>query len=304
MNPGLSHHAMKGRFPACQIVFYAFVVLASICARTALLLDAADTAQRDLAPNTLWEVVHNLCVPGQTEYHDPKPCLQVNLNGGIESGFAILPDPRTGTQFLLVPTSRISGIESPIIRGPQATNYFADAWEARAYIDKAVHLTLPRDGIGMAINSAASRSQDQLHIHIACIRPDALETLHKNEGKIGDQWALLNAPLFGHHYMAMWATGELLRTYNPFKLLAEILPDAARDMRSHTLVVVGLTRSDGTNGFVILADHVNKERGDLAFGEELLDSGCRIAANGNKGHRGPIGPGTEDALPIGETKEP
>ena len=152
-----------------------------------LLLFAADTSQRELPPNTLWEVVHNVCVPGQSEHHDPMPCLQVNLSGGIENGFAILRDPRGGTQFLLVPTTRISGIESPIVRGPNATNYFDSAWEARTYINEALHLTLPRDDIGLAINSAVSRSQDQLHIHFSCIRADVLEALHKNEARIGNQ---------------------------------------------------------------------------------------------------------------------
>jgi CDP-diacylglycerol pyrophosphatase len=178
---------------------------------------------------------------------------------------------------LLVPTTQISGIESPIVRGPHATNYFADAWEVRSYINEALHQTLPRDGIGLAINSAVSRSQDQLHIHLSCIRPDTLEVLHKNEKKIGDQWAVLDAPLFGHSYMAMWVTGEHLSPSNPFRLLAERLPDAALDMGNHTLAVVGLTRRDGTRGFVILADQVNKGMGDVAFGEELLDRSCLMA---------------------------
>jgi CDP-diacylglycerol pyrophosphatase len=293
MNPGLSHDTKLGRFGGRLVAFCASVVVASICGCIASLLLAADAAQSGLPPNTLWEVVHNLCVPGQSEYRDPKPCLQVDLHGGIESGFAILRDPRGGIQFLLIPTTRISGIESPIVRGPHATNYFADAWEVRTYINEALHQTLPRDGIGLEINSAVSRSQDQLHIHFSCISPDTLRALHKNEGRIGDHWALLNVPLFGHYYIAMWVTGEHLSPYNPFKLLAERLPDAARDMGNRTLVVVGLTRSDGTKGFVILADQVNKRRGDLAFGEELLDHACQIAAKGNKAHSGLLELGIE-----------
>src|ERR1700694_4781009 len=221
MNPGRSHDTKQGRFRGRLIVFCASVVVASICACTVFLLLAADAAQRDLPPNTLWEVVHNLCVPGQSEYHDPKPCLQVNLNGGIESGFAILRDPRGGTQFLLIPTTRISGIESPIVRRPNAPNYFADAWEARTYINEALHRTLPRDGVGLAINSAVSRSQDQLHIHFSCIRADVLQALHKNEERIGDHWAPFNVSFSGRRYEAMWGTGEHLSPHNPFSLLEE-----------------------------------------------------------------------------------
>jgi CDP-diacylglycerol pyrophosphatase len=293
MSPGVSHDTKQGCFGGRLTVFRASAGVAAICTCAAFLLLAADAAQRDLSRNALWEIVNNVCVPGQSQHQDPKPCLQVNLNGGIESGFAILRDPRGGTQFLLIPTTRISGIESPIVRGPNATNYFASAWEVRSYINEALHLTLPRDGIGLAINSAVSRSQDQMHIHFSCIRADVWEALHRNEGRIGNHWAPFNVSFFGHYYVAMWVSGEHLGPHNPFRLLAERLPDATRDMGNRTLVVIGLTRTEGTKGFVILADQVNKESGDVANGEELLDHACHIAALGNKVQGGLIELGTE-----------
>ena len=263
---------------------FAAAIATAACACAGVLIYPAGAAQKDLPPNTLWDVVRYLCVPGQTLFHDPKPCLEVNLDGGIEHGFAILRDPRGGTQFLVVPTTQISGIESPILRGPDAPNYFADAWGARTRIGEALHQTLPRDGIGLAINSAVSRSQDQTHIHVSCIRAGVLDALRQNERKIGERWALLSVPLLGQHYIAMWAAGEDLTALNPFRLLAEKLPAAARDMGDRTLVVVGLTRSDGTRGFVLLSDQVNKGNGDQAFGEELLDRDCRIVAKGTDDH--------------------
>lgn len=283
MNFGPARGGRAGKFGGCLAVCWTLSITAAICACLFFRLPASSGAQRDLPPNTLWEVVHNLCVPGETQFHDPKPCLEVDLKGGVERGFAILRDPRGGTQFLLIPTTRISGIESPLVREPHSPNYFAEAWDDRKYISDALHQTLPRDGIGLAINSAVSRSQDQLHIHLSCIRAGALQTLQMNEAGIGDRWALLQVPLLGHHYIAMWVTGEDLRANNPFQLLAERLPDAARDMGNRTLVVVGLTRSNGTKGFVLLSDQVNLAVGDQAFGEELLDHDCSIAANGSQG---------------------
>jgi CDP-diacylglycerol pyrophosphatase len=285
-----AHQASYGR---SVTVFLALAVIAAICACVTLWLVAANAAQGDLPRNALWAVVHNLCVPGQSQLHDPMPCLQVDLNGGIESGFAVLRDPREGIQFLLIPTTQIPGIESPIVRGPNATNYFANAWEVRTHIGDALHLTLPRDDIGLAINSVVSRSQDQLHIHFSCIRADVRESLHEHEGNIGNQWAPFNVSLVGHSYIAMWVSGEHLSPHNPFRLLAEGLPDAMRDMGNRTLVVIGLTRTDGTKGFVILSDHVNKESGDLANGEELLDNACNIAAGGKKTRSRLIEPGTK-----------
>ncbi len=194
---------------------------------------------------------------------------------------------------MLIPTTRISGIESPTVRGPNASNYFASAWEVRTHINDALHLSLPRDDIGLAINSVVSRSQDQLHIHFSCIRADVWEALHEHEGNIGNHWAPFNVSLVGHRYIAMWVSGDHLGPHNPFRLLAEGLPDAKQNMGNRTLVVIGLTRTGGTKGFVILVDQVNKERGDLANGEELLDNACHIATVGKKAHIGLIKPGTE-----------
>lgn len=292
MRPSLFQDAKQGSFGGRHTVFRASAVV-GIFACAAFLLSAVRAAQRELPRNALWEVVHNVCVPGQFQNRDPKPCLKVDLNEGIDRGFAILRDPRGGTQFLLIPTARISGIESPIVRGPNAANYFASAWEVRTYINEALHLKLPRDEIGLAINSVVSRSQDQLHIHFSCVRADVLEALHKNEERIGNHWAPFNVPFFGHHYAAMWVLGEHLSPHNPFRLLAEGLPNTSLDMANRTLVVIGFTRAEGTQGFVILADEVDKQNGDLANGEELLDHACHIAAMGKKAPVGLIEPRTE-----------
>jgi CDP-diacylglycerol pyrophosphatase len=256
---------------------FKFLMLA-VCVGTVVRVFTTDAAQKDLPRDTLWEVVHNVCVPGQSRFHDPKPCLRVELSGGIDKGFAVLKDPRATDQFIVVPTIQISGIESPILLASHAPNYFASAWEARTFVEEALHRTLPRDGIGLAINSLATRSQDQLHIHVACANASVLETLHGSEGKIGDHWAPFAAPLSGRRYAAMWVTGEDLSSTNPFKLLAAGLPGAAKDMSNHTLAVIGLTRIDGTKGFVLLARRVEKQNGILMGGEELLDGSCLIAA--------------------------
>ncbi len=228
--------------------------------------------------DALWRIVHDECVPDQLYTHDPSPCIQVDLAGGTRNGFAVLKDIRGPTQFLLIPTDSVSGIESPGILAPDAPNYFADAWEARTYVEDALRRTVPRDAIGLAINSAVSRSQDQMHIHVDCVRFDVRAALRTHADSIGDRWAPLDVSFGGHHYLAIWVPGEHLGANNPFRLLAEGLPDAARDMGYRTLVVVGSTRPSGAPGFVILEDRVDRENNDSAHGEELLDHSCRIAA--------------------------
>ena len=241
-----------------------------------LLAAAQVPAQNNPSRDALWQIVSSMCVPDESLSHDPRPCVQVDLEQGNGRGFAVLKDLRGETQFLLIPTARISGIESPLVLAPDAVNFFADAWEARSYVNGALHRTLPPDDISLAINSAVSRSQDQLHIHVDCVRSDVFEALHANEQAIGSRWAPFPHPFFGHHYMAVWIPGETLGSTNPFRLLAEGLPGAHQDMGDRTLVLVGLTRADGTKGFVLLEDQVNKDSNDAASGEELQDHACRI----------------------------
>jgi CDP-diacylglycerol pyrophosphatase len=279
---GTSQRSSFGR----RAVFLAVAALSVFLSAGYLLVEIA-AGSIALPRNALWEVVHNVCVPGQLQHGDPMPCLKVDVDEGIDRGFAILRDPRGGTQFLLIPTVRISGIESPIVRERNATNYFSIAWESRKNLNEALRRDLPRDDVGMAINSIVSRSQDQLHIHFSCLRPEVFETLRAHEKAIGGHWAPFRAELYGQHYMAMWVPGEHLNSYNPFRLLAEGLPDAVPNMANRTLVVVGFTRSDGTPGFVLLADQVNVPKGDLANGEELLDHSCQIAAARNGHATGP-----------------
>ena len=239
---------------------------------------AAAAPQEINRRDVLWEVVNLECVPSELQSHDPKPCAEVVLKDGVDKGFAVLKDIKGLTQVLLIPTGQISGIESPIVRAPDAPNYFADAWDARTFVEDALHQKLARGDIGLAINSAAGRSQDQLHIHVDCVRADVRDVLRKEAGLIGERWAPLDVLLSGHRYQAMWVPGEELGANNPFRLLAAGLPGAAQDMGDRTLVVIGVSREDGTAGFVMLEDQVDRNTGNLAEGEELLDHGCRVAA--------------------------
>jgi len=248
---------------------------AAICV-VGLLLVAAGAAQKSPGRQTLWDIVHTMCVPGETASHNPTPCTAVDLDGGVDKGFAILKDLRGTSQYLLIATAQVSGIESPALLAPDAPNYFADAWEARSYVNQALHQTLSRDEVSLAVNSALARSQDQLHIHVDCVSPGVRKELHLRGAEIGSRWGAF--PLVSHSYMAMWVPGETLGANNPFKLLADGVPGAAKDMANRTLVVVGATRADGTVGFVLLENKVNRLIADMASGEELQDHACHIAA--------------------------
>lgn len=220
-------------------------------------------------PSALWHIVHGQCVPDQQRHHDPAPCAAVAL----DQGYAVLKDIRGDYQYLLIPTARVSGIGDPAILAPNAPNYWQDAWEARRFLEQRAGRPVPRDVLTLAINSAAGRSQDQLHIHVDCIRPDVRATLRRHLDAVGPDWAPFPAPLAGRHYRAMRIAQADLVGVDPFRLLARSVPPG--QMRWHTLVVAAVTF--GTrSGFVLLDDRADLAAGNPGHGESLQDHGCSL----------------------------
>jgi len=221
-------------------------------------------------PSALWHIVHDRCVPDEQANHNPAPCTQVDL----AHGYTVLKDIVGDTQFLLIPTARVGGIEDKAILAPDAPNYWDAAWQARHYVDQRAGHALPRDVVSLAINSIHGRSQDQLHIHIDCIRPDMRAALAQHVAEIGAQWSDFPVPLAGHHYRAMRIAQPELGATNPFRLLSAGVPQP--EMGEHTLVLVGATFAPDQLGFVLLDDTADPATGDRGSGESLQDHDCAL----------------------------
>jgi len=242
-----------------------------LSASVLVLAAAATWVARAADPSTLWHIVHDRCVPRAIQAAVPEPCVEVNLAGGS----AVLKDITGATQFLLIPTARVSGIEDPAILASEAPNFWQDAWQARHYVEQNAGHPLARDVLSLAINSAYGRSQDQLHIHIDCIRADVRNALQANQAAIGPRWAEFPQRLVGHRYRAMRIERPGLGTIDPFRLLVQDVGQEA--MGKHTLVLVGVSFRDTGPGFVLLDDHVDLAVGDQAHGEALQDHDCALA---------------------------
>jgi CDP-diacylglycerol pyrophosphatase len=223
-------------------------------------------------PDALWKIVHGQCVPDQMEKANPAPCAEVDLSGG----FAVLKDIHGATQYLLIPTTRIGGIESPEILAPAAPNFWDAAWRARHFVEERAGRPIPRDDLGLAVNSPYGRSQNQLHIHIDCVLPAVRDALRANEARIGPAWADLDTEIVGHHYRAMRLAGDDLGARDPFRILADGDPAARADMARETLAVIGAVFKDGANGFVLLSSRADPMRMEMASSETLLDHDCAI----------------------------
>lgn len=233
-----------------------------------------------LAPCAAWtddgrarlrHIVQDQCLPHWLREHDPSPCARVSTgaDGSDAHGYALLRDAKGGAHFLLIPTRAISGIEAPELRGAGAFNYFAAAWRARDVLAAAAGRALPREAIAMAVNPQRSRSQDQLHIHISCLRAEVRAALGQQAQRITPDWGTID--IGGAQYQAKRLLGEELGASNPFRLLAGELPGAESAMQDYTVLVAAMRYREGA-GFVLLAgSHV-------PGAELLLDASCAVAS--------------------------
>jgi len=241
------------------------------------------TPEATADPDALWWVVHEQCVPAAQQRDDPAPCAWVDLSHGEDRGYVVLKDVKGNSQYLLVPTARISGIESPVLLEPDSTNYLAAAWDARSFVEQRAGGSLPRDWMSLATNDMIGRSQDQLHIHIDCLRADVHEALRIHGSEIGPTWAPFSQPLAGNTYSAIAIKGENLGGVNPFALIADGIDGARVDMGMQTLAVVGRVDSDGQPGFIVLADQATTETRNLVGAERLQDhTSCEALISGGK----------------------
>ncbi|MDE2165555.1 MAG: CDP-diacylglycerol diphosphatase [Alphaproteobacteria bacterium] len=227
-------------------------------------------------PSALWRIVHDRCVPNQMRHDDPTPCALVDLSRGVARGYVVLKDRRDATQCLVLPTARLTGIESPALPAPNAPDYMQDAWTARRFVRARAPATLARDDLSLAVNSVYGRTQNQLHIHVDCLRRDVRDALARQRDDIGDEWRRFPEPLVGHTYIARRLIAADLAGVNPFRMLADSGPDERAHMGDYTLVIAGVAFG-GRLGFILLADRADLPNGDFGSGEELQDHDCAVA---------------------------
>jgi len=232
------------------------------------LIFLGSTGPSSADPDALWRIVSSQCVLNTA------PCAKVDSPGH----YAILKDQRGIAQHLLIPTDKVTGIESSALLDPATPNFFAAAWAEKGATDARLPHPLPRDSVSLAVNAQNARSQNQLHIHIDCLSVEARDALKAVAAKVGRQWAPLADPVAGHHFMAIRVDGEGLGSFNPFIALAKTLTNPAVEMASRNLVVVGADFVEGP-GFLVLSDVAQaKIFGILGYagGEDVQDHTCAI----------------------------
>jgi CDP-diacylglycerol pyrophosphatase len=195
-----------------------------------------------------------------------------------------------GKNYLFIAGERITGIECHKIWDPGAPDYWTLAWE------QAQRLLMGHKGkIGMAINSANTRMQCQLHIHMSCIRSDVQKALVTAEGKgqipmypktwdLSKPLSLMTSMSGPRNFLAFSSPKPstlLVHGQNLFQLLHHMItsqqkrPD--RDMQYQTLVV---TQRPGGGFYILTSEEGTKTNpsprlaGGIGAGEQLLNESC------------------------------
>ena len=269
----MSEHSRSPVRPGTWLLATA-VLFAALPAGGRGTLHAPGGKSADLAPNAgrdaYRQIVQNQCVVDWLQHHDPAPCERIFLSDAQADspGYAILAHPDGGAHYLLIPTQTLAGADSAELLDPNLPNYFAEAWRARDLLSKFVGHDVPATDVGLVVGTAATRTQDQFHIHIECLRPEVVESL--KSAALSEAWKALSVA--GIPFQARSLSLQGLQISNPFELVAEMSEDARRHLGSYTVVLAGVQSRSGP-GFALLA-------GSGASGDLLLDSGCTVAGGG------------------------
>ena len=180
-------------------------------------------------------------------------------------GFVIIKDnsPRKPQSYLILPTAKVAGIEDPLVSSPPVVDF----WQY-GFAEAATYPGRPRADTALAINSAHARTQNQLHIHISCVRTDVKGALLGTSiPSYPDKPVALPLPP-GQHVYQVVKVGRLTGPLSPF-LLIQNDPAAKADMAAQSIAVVG---SASLNEYFVLSTHYGD--GNPGSAEELLDQRC------------------------------
>ena len=195
----------------------------------ALLLLAACTASTGPGPSS-----DGLLRQMRACLADPEapPCTIVDP----DRGFVVIKDDDRAKPYawLLVPSTDVTGIEDPAVFVAPVAGFWAVGWQVGRGLVPA-----PPEGLGLAINSVAGRSQNLLHIHVSCVLPEVRAALAT--ATIGPDWA--GAPFLTLAGQRFNARRVVRLEPSPFLLLRD-LPGAVEDMAAQSLAVIG--RAGGT----------------------------------------------------------
>ena len=193
-------------------------------------------------------------------------------------GYALLQDRKGGVHELLIPTRRIAGIESRVLQKPETPDYFWLAWQARGMLSIAAARPVPDATVAIAVNSQYGRSQNQLHLHIACLRPDIRQ---QQLAVAGTRWSKrwIRYWLLGHNYYLRTLTETELADQSVFVRVAKELAESGQAKGRYGIALAQL--QNGCFVLLVLPRDLLGRGPNLGSAAELQDDTCATAGTGS-----------------------
>jgi CDP-diacylglycerol pyrophosphatase len=220
--------------------------------------------------DALWQIMIKQCLPNQRASQHPAPCAKVDET----AGFVMLKDRVGPLQYLLMPIDKITGMEDPILLNPGTPNFLALAWQQRHFMSDKLGRPIADDDILLAVNSKYGRTQNQMHIHVSCIRPDVKHRLSDLRPPPTEGWSHVPGGLLGHDYLVRRMSETELQQREAFQLLVDEVDGARGNMAYFGLAMTSLPDGD----FLLLVTEFDPLRLNFASPEELQDHHCDVLA--------------------------
>jgi CDP-diacylglycerol pyrophosphatase len=241
-----------------RVTIGATVALAASCSFLAISYGGLD-------PSSLWAVEAN-CMAVKRSTGLAFPCVEVALPTSNDTGWVLLKSPKSATEFLLSPAEPVGGLEDVLAVQQRARALWQRAWEARRHVGVILRRQLNWDDVGLAVNSATTRTQDQFHIHIECVAAQTKAVLATLTWPESSAWRP-GLHLGGADYWVRRLAPEVLGLANVVQLVREI-PAAPKSLRRASVALIGVTKPNHEDGLLLLANF------DDVPAEDLLDHRC------------------------------
>lgn len=168
--------------------------------------------------------------------------------------------------YLIIPTIKMIGIESPLTLNSPTLDIWQDGWS------ESVKLKYDQSKLGLAINSAISRDQDQLHIHMSCVNANVLNSLDRLKEISSNPAKPTAITLTGksHAYEAVLLK-SLSGESSPFKVMRQLPHVSEHDVKDQSIAIVK-GRGAQNDKYILLNTYASGSNPGEA--EELLDQTC------------------------------
>ncbi|MFP3014278.1 MAG: CDP-diacylglycerol diphosphatase [Arsenophonus sp.] len=220
----------------------------------------------------LWKAINQQCIPQFKANNLGLPCIKLDP----QHRYVIYKDIYGKLHNLLLPLDKISGIENFILQQKNTENYFLLAWINRKLFINESNKPINEEFLSLAINSKYGRSQEQLHIHLACLNENVYKKIKEIEHTITNSWKPLKKKINNHKYIAIKITSANMNKTSPFNYLHRYSTSHNHNIAYYGLAMISSSKK---NEFILLATKLKLIDFNFGSASEIQDYHCKLSNN-------------------------